>query len=89
MLTEISKTVAPVLESPAFTTKTRNAFVLIMDTMKRETGEIFSYMPEGERKIILDACITWMDIGLVLGNSPQAIVDILLSIKAKVTEIES
>lgn len=86
-LVEVSSEVKKLLESDGFNNRpAQNAFVLILNTMKAETNKLFDYLPEGERKTIIDDCITWMDIGMIIGNSPQWLVDVLLRNNAKLIE---
>lgn len=85
-LGEVSAEMKNLLESDGFTRPAQNAFVLIMETMKAETQELFGYLPEGERLNIIADCITWMDIGMLIGRSPQWLVDVLLKNKAKLED---
>jgi hypothetical protein len=86
-LGKLPEKIDQILDSPDFDKPAKKSLMLLMQSMKRETNDIFSYLPEGERRNIMDNCITWMDIGLFIGHSPRAMVELLLENKSKLEKV--
>jgi hypothetical protein len=84
VLEELSKDVKMIMDTPPDSAEGRIAFVLFYNTLKDMSDEQFKYLPEGERDLIMTMCAAWMDVGLLLGKSPQLLADILKRAKAKV-----
>jgi hypothetical protein len=84
VLEELSKDVKTIMDTPPDSAEGRIAFVLFYNTLKDMSDQQFKYLPEGERDLITTMCAAWMDVGLLLGKSPQLLADILKRTKAKV-----
>jgi hypothetical protein len=87
-LTDLKDRIGQTMENALNTNQRKNAFTLVMNTMKAQTDEIFDYLPSGEREAILNTCVTWLDIGLLAGKAPQELVDILIKGKGKLKDAE-
>jgi len=86
VLEELSKEVKKILDTPPDSTEEMVAFVIYMNTLRDMAKELFGYLPQGERGTLTDLCAAWLDIGLLLGKSPQLLADILKRTRAKITE---
>lgn len=84
VLEELAKDVKRIMETPPGEDSEVAAFVAIFNTLKDMVDEVFSYLPEGEKKLVIDMCGAWMDVGLLLGKSPKMLADILRRTKAKI-----
>lgn len=85
VMEEVSKEVKKILDNPP-DKMDREAFVAYYNTLMDMAEQVFDYLPEGERADIKTLCATWMDIGILLGRSPQLLTDILKRTGAKIEE---
>ena len=66
------------------TREQQEAATIFYGTLLRLMMEIFDYLPAEEQSRILVNCGTWMNVGIMIGKSPQKLVEILDAAKAKV-----
>jgi hypothetical protein len=85
-LTEVSQESAKLLKDGNFDVRQRNAVVLIINTLRNHIDHEFSYLPEGDRKNIVAQCLTWLDIGMLIGKFPDWLADVLLKNKAQLAD---
>jgi hypothetical protein len=67
---------------------TRDAFLTYFNTLLDVVDLVFDYLPKGDRSDIRNLCATWMDVGILLGKSPQLLTEILVRTGAKISEKE-
>jgi len=84
VLEELSRDVKNIMDTPPDSAEGRVAFVLFYNTLRDTAEETFKYLPKMERDLITNMCAAWMDVGLLLGKSPQLLADILKRAKAKI-----
>lgn len=66
----------------------KKSIPIVLNTLKALTGELYAYLPEGERTSILASCGTWLDIGLIIGWAPEKLHELLLKHNAIVVEVD-
>jgi len=87
VMEEVTKELNPLL-SRVVTREEQEAAHMFFGTLATLTLDIFDYLPPGELDEVLVTCGTWFDIGVLLGKSPQLLVDILDRVNPKVGNIE-
>ena len=83
VLDEVSKETDRLMTKPPENQSHGRAFLLFVDTLKATTDLAFDYLPPAERTTISAFCATWMNVGILFGMCPQALVDILVRTEAK------
>lgn len=86
VMEEVSKEIKKILDIPP--DMNREAFVTYLNTLVDMAELVFDYLPKGDREDIKTLCATWMDIGILLGRSPQLLTDILKRTGAEIEEKE-
>ena len=66
------------------TAEQQEASSIFYGTLCHLLMEIFGYLPAEEQSRILVNCQTWLDVGMLMGKSPQKLVEILDAVKAEV-----
>lgn len=87
VMKEVAEEVKKILDKPPG--KGEMAFTVYYNTLRLAVRNTFSYLPKGERDNIETMCAVWMDVGILLGKSPQLLVDILKRTRAKLEEIDA
>lgn len=85
----VMKEVSKEIEKTLDITQDREVFVTYLNTLIDMAELVFDYLPKGERDDIKTLCATWMDIGILLGRSPQLLTDILKRTGAEIEEGEA
>jgi len=57
-------------------------------TMVRFILDLFSWLPQEHQSEILTACVTWFDIGLIMGNSPLRLAEMLKGTNSRLVDTE-
>jgi len=57
-------------------------------TMVRFILNLFSWLPQEQQSEILTACVTWFDIGLIMGNSPLRLAEMLEGTNSRLVDTE-
>ena len=86
VMEEVVKELKPLLSR--LTREEDLANITFFGTLSALTLNIFDYLPPEQQEEILINCGTWFDIGMLLGKSPQLLVEILERVKPKVVDIE-
>ena len=86
VMEEVSKEIKKILDIPP--DMNREAFVTYLNTLVDMAELVFDYLPKGDREDIKTLCATRMDIGILLGRSPQLLTDILKRTGAEIEEKE-
>ncbi len=73
---EVANQIKPILEEQK-TEDEKYAFDLLLGTMLVVMDRVFGYLPPEEQSNILATCVTWFDLGLLMGRSPKKLVDIM------------
>jgi hypothetical protein len=89
VLDELATEVKTIMDTPPGNADEVAAFVAIFNTLEDMADEVFNYLPAGEKKLVIDMCAAWMDVGLLLGKSPKILADILRRTKAKIQRVET
>lgn len=66
------------------TREQQEASTVFYGTLCQLMMEIFGYLPAEEQSRILVNCQLWLDVGLLIGKSPQKLVEILDAVNAEV-----
>jgi hypothetical protein len=87
VLEELGKEVERIMKTPPGNDDEVAAFVATFNTLKDMADEVFSYLPTGEKKLMIDFCGAWLDVGLLLGKSPKLLADIVKRTNAKIIKV--
>ena len=87
VMDELSREIKPILEESG-TEDQKEAFKVLLGTLFRLASDFFSYLPPEEQSHILVTCGTWLDVGLLVGKSPDKLVDILEKVNPAIEDIE-
>ncbi len=68
----------------SMTREQQEAAAIFYGTLTKSMMEIFGYLPAEEQSRILVNCGVWMDVGILIGKSPQKLVEILDAVKVEV-----
>ena len=85
VMEEVTEQLKPLFR---MSTEERRAFNTFFGTLTALTLAICDYLPPEQQDEILAACGTWLDIGMLLGKSPQILQGILDRVKPKMEPIE-
>lgn len=66
------------------TREQQEAAAIFYGTLTKLMIDIFGYLPAEEQSRILVNCGVWMDVGILIGKSPQKLVEILDAANAEV-----
>lgn len=66
------------------TREQQEAATVFYGTLCKMMMDIFGYLPAEEQSRILVNCQLWLDVGLLIGKSPQKLVEILEAANAEV-----
>lgn len=69
------------------TEEQQEAAAVFYGTLCQLMMEIFGYLPAEEQSRVLTNCQTWMNVGLLLGKSPQKLVEILDTANAEIRSV--
>lgn len=83
----VSKEVKKITDNPPENVD-REAFLTYFNTLVDVADVVFHYLPDGDRADLKNLCATWMDVGILLGKSPQLLTEILKKTDAKINEKE-
>jgi len=86
VMEEVSKEIEKILKILPESTMDRESLVAYLNTLEDMAEVVYAYLPKGERANVITLCATWMDIGILLGRSPQILTDILKRTGAKIEE---
>lgn len=84
---EVTKELKPLL-STEMSGEEQRAANTFFGTLSALTLDIFEYLPSEQQDEILTNCGTWFDIGMLLGKSPQVLMEILDRVKPKIEPTE-
>jgi len=88
VMNELSKEVGKALEKPPDKREEREAFLAFLGSLTTIAAKRFQYWPEEDKNDLLSICGTWMNVGILLGNSPKLLADILRKANARIERIE-
>lgn len=80
---EVTKELKPLL-STEMSGEEQKAANTFFGTLSALTLDIFDYLPPEQQDEILTNCGTWFDIGVLLGKSPQLLLEILVRAKPQI-----
>lgn len=83
-LTEELRVLLQLPNSPA----QKEASKIYLGTLLWLTLNIFDWLPPEQQSEILTTCGTWFDMGLLMGRSPNRLVDILARVNPRIIETE-
>ncbi len=86
VMEEVTKELKPLL-SRVGTREEQEAANTFFGTLASLALDIFGYLPPEQQSEILINCGTWFDIGVLLGKSPQLLLEILDRVNPKVGDI--
>ena len=69
------------------TREQQEAATVFYGTLFQLMMDIFGYLPAEEQSRILVNCQLWLDVGMLMGKSPQKLVEILDAANAEVNSI--
>jgi hypothetical protein len=69
------------------TKEQQEAASIFYGTLCQLMMDIFGYLPAEEQSRIMVNCQTWLDVGMLIGKSPQKLVEILDAVNAEVETI--
>ena len=87
VMEEVAKELKPLLRR-VVTGEEQIAINTFFCTLARMTLNIFDYLPPEQQDEMLTNCGTWFDIGVLLGNSPQLLLEILTRVKPQIAGVE-
>lgn len=71
----------------SMTKEQQEAASIFYGTLCQLMMEFFGYLPADEQSRILVNCQTWLNVGLLLGKSPQKLVEILDAANAEINDV--
>ena len=83
VMAELTRQLKPAL-GERMTREQQEAATVFYGTLTKLMMGIFSYLPAEEQSRILVNCQMWLDVGLLMGKSPQKLVEILDAANAEV-----
>ncbi len=83
---ELTRQIKDCLGEP-MTEDQQEAATVFYGTLCQMMTEIFGYLPADEQSRILENCRSWMGVGMLLGKSPQKLVDILDKVNAEINNV--
>jgi len=83
---ELTREIKKCLGEP-LTGDQQEAATVFYGTLCELMTEIFGYLPADEQSRILTNCRSWLGVGLVLGKSPQKLVEILDKVNAEIKDV--
>ena len=83
VMAELTKQLKSVL-SERMTREQQEASTVFYGTLCQMMMDIFGYLPTEEQSRILVNCQMWLDVGILIGKSPQKLVEILDAVNAEV-----
>jgi len=86
VMDELTRQLKPALDE-RMTREQQEAASIFLGTLRHLMMEIFGYLPAEEQSRILVNCGTWFNVGLLMGKSPQKLVEILGTVKARVETV--
>ena len=86
VMDELTRELKSVLNE-RLTREQQEASTIFYGTLCHMLMEIFGYLPAEEQSRILVNCQTWLDVGMLMGKSPQKLVEILDAANAEVNSI--
>ncbi len=86
VMDELSKEVAKTLEKPPDKREAGEAFLAFFCSLTTIVAKRFKYWPEEDKNDLLSICGTWMNVGILLGKSPELLADILKRANARIEE---
>ena len=87
VMEEVTKELKPLL-SKVVTPEEQEVAHTFFSTLASLTLDIFDYLPPEQQEEILANCGTWFDIGVLLGKSPQLLLEILNRVNPQVEDTE-
>ncbi len=86
VMAEMSREITDILGEP-LTASQQKATAVFYGVLCQLMMEIFGYLPSEEKSRILVNCQTWLDLGLLMGKSPQKLVEILEKVNAEIQSV--
>ena len=83
VMDEVTKQLKPAL-GERMTREQQEAATIFYGTLCHLLMETFGYLPAEEQSRILVNCQMWLDVGILIGKSPQKLVEILDVVNAEV-----
>ncbi len=83
---ELTKEIKNCLGEP-MTEDQQEAATVFYGTLCQMMTEIFGYLPAEEQSRVLVNCRSWLGVGLLLGKSPQKLVEILDTVNAEINDV--
>lgn len=87
VMKEVTRELKPLLNKK-MSPEERRLTQTFLGTLLVLTLDIFHYLPPKDQDEILTNCGTWFDIGMLLGRSPELLVEILNKIDPKVETVD-
>jgi len=81
----VAAEVKKITDTPPENKTDRESFLTYFNTLINVIDVVYDYLPEGERSSLRNLCATWMDVGILLGKSPQLLTEILERTGAKIS----
>jgi len=87
VMEKLTEELQPVLQSST-DPQLREAEKVFLGTLYQLTLKIFDWLPPEQQSEILTACGTWFDIGLLMGNAPLKLVDVIRNVNPRLIDTD-
>lgn len=87
LMEQLTQELQPILQSST-DPQIKEAQKVFLGTLYQLTLKIFDWLPPEQQSEILTACGTWFDIGLLMGNAPLKLVDVIRNVKPRLIDTD-